>query len=60
VRAAGGKIPLSFDYVISAVHSEHAAAASAIAVSPTSSHGGTAEGSGAAEQTVFMAVNNGN
>jgi len=44
VRAAGGRIPLSFDYVISAEHTEHY---------NTSSH--TGEGSDEAE-TVFTAA----
>lgn len=44
VRAAGGRIPLSFDYVISAEHTEHY---------NTTSH--TEEGSDEAE-TVFTAT----
>jgi hypothetical protein len=57
VRAAGGKIPLSFDYVISAEHAEYAAAnAAAAAEEVASSAQGTQEGSVGSGTTVFTSL----
>ncbi len=59
VRAAGGKIPLSFDYVIAAEHAEYAAATAAAAPAAEESTGtpvASQEGSVGSGTTVFTSL----